>query len=172
MTPDPQQALDLRDIHLPAAPPFWPPAPGWWLLAALLLALLAVFALRLWRRWRLQAQRRRVLDAVDALAARLSSERSTEALTGLSVLLRQMALARYPRREVAVLTGAAWLRFLDETGGEGRFTEGPGRWLASAPYQRALPARLDLAGLVGAVHEWVERNSANPPEALLRGGPK
>ncbi len=162
MNPDPQQALDLRDIHLPAAPPFWPPAPGWWLLAVALLALLAWFGLRLWRQWRLRRQRRKVLDAVDALAARLSSERSTEALTRLSVLLRQLALARYPRREVAVLTGAAWLRFLDETGGEGRFAEGPGRLLASAPYQRALPSQLDLAGLVGAVRGWVEANSGEP----------
>ena len=29
----------LRDIHLPQAVHWWPPAPGWWIVAALILAL-------------------------------------------------------------------------------------------------------------------------------------
>ena len=45
--------LPLRDVHLPAAPGGWPPAPGWWLLSgALRLGLGGRVALRLRRRRR------------------------------------------------------------------------------------------------------------------------
>ena len=40
----------LRDYHLPEPISWWPPAPGWWLLASLAVAALAV--LLLWRRER------------------------------------------------------------------------------------------------------------------------
>ena len=36
------QELVLRDVHVPAAPSMWPPAPGWWLLAAAALTVIAV----------------------------------------------------------------------------------------------------------------------------------
>ena len=27
--------LVLRDVHVPASPSFWPPAPGWWVVFAI-----------------------------------------------------------------------------------------------------------------------------------------
>ena len=43
----------LRDIHLPADPAWWPPAPGWWLLLGpALLAIAAAAILLRPRRWR------------------------------------------------------------------------------------------------------------------------
>ncbi len=154
-----QQALQLRDIHLPPAPPFWPPALGWWVVATVLLALLAWGGHAAWRQLRLRRQRRRVMDVLARLESGLANERSPEGLAHISVLLRRLALMRFPRAKVAPLTGHAWLRFLDESGGQGRFTDGPGRVLASGPYQRALPGNLDIVGLVALVREWVDLNS-------------
>ena len=152
------QALQLRDIHLPPPPAFWPPAPGWWALGALLILLLAGAAFLAWRRRRRQGRERRVLRRLDELDAGFRADRSPEALARISMLMRQLALARFPRERVSPLTGRDWLRFLDESGGRGRFTDGPGRVLASLPYQRTLPPSLDVEALMALVHEWVETN--------------
>ncbi len=159
MNPNPQQVLQLRDIHLPGAPAFWPPAPGWWLVAAVMIALLAWAAVIAVRRYRIYRQRQHVLTALTRLEHELASERTPDALARMSVLLRRLALMRFPRQQVAALTGRAWLDFLDASGGKGRFANGPGRVLSTGPYQRSLPSDLDATGLVALVREWVTRNA-------------
>lgn len=149
-----EQLAALRPWHLPDPVSWWPPAPGWWLLAALALA--ALFALAGWlrRRWYRQAPVRRALrelGALDALAARDPAL----ACRQLSQLLRRVALARFPRGEVAGLTGEAWLAFLDRHGGDGQFDRGPGRVLIQAPYRAAAPD--DLVPLIALARRWIER---------------
>jgi hypothetical protein len=159
MSPNPQQVLQLRDIHLPGEPAFWPPAPGWWYVAAVIIALIAWMTVIALRRYRIHRQRQRVFAVLAGLEHELANGRAPDALARMSVLLRRLALTRFPRERVAALTGTAWLRFLDESGGNGRFAEGPGRVLSTGPYQRALPADLDASGLVALVREWVTRNA-------------
>ena len=146
---NPAAGLDLRDIHAAAPPPFWPPAPGWWLLAGLLIAALIVSAVILLGYYRRYRQRQRILAELDRLEQSDSCD-AGQFTTALSILLRRVALMRYPRTEVASLNGDAWLRFLDKTGGNDAFSNGPGRVLASAPYavqaaKPADPALLELA---------------------------
>lgn len=87
-----KQGPELRDIHLPAEPSWWPPAPGWWVLAGLLLvALLA--GVWLWRRHRRAlGQRQRVLLELDRLALQHERDGDQVALaSGLHQLLRRVA---------------------------------------------------------------------------------
>lgn len=158
MAPAASAALQLRDIHMPGAPAFWPPAPGWWLLAVILLVLLGSLSVFALRRYRLRRRRRLLLEALEHIGPQLSDARAPDALAQLSVLLRLHALACFPQRRVASLTGEAWLRFLDESGGAGRFSGGPGRVLASGPYRRLRPEELDPPGLLALVREWLLAN--------------
>ena len=108
----------LRDWHLPGPVSWWPPAPGWWLLAALVL-ILVVAVLVWWRRRRRRtAPARAALAELAALRARLATAEDGPRLAGaISVLLRRLALVRYPRDQVAGLAGAQWPAFLERTGG-------------------------------------------------------
>ena len=133
---------ELRGYHPPDPVSWWPPAPGWWLLALLIVGLLTwvmVWALGARRRRRLaRAAPRAALDELAALrAAHARDGDATAFARGLSRLLRRFALARYPRRAVAGLSGEDWLAFLDAHGGGGRFQAGPGRELLTAPYRPA-----------------------------------
>lgn len=151
------ESLQLRDIHLPPPPDFWPPAPGWWLLVAILLALLAWALVIAWRRARLRQAQRRLLALLDELERRGTHE--PRQLAQLSILLRRIALMHYPRGEVAGLAGEAWLHFLDSSGGNGGFANGPGRVLAEGPYMPELPGEYDPVGVTALVRDWIRKNA-------------
>lgn len=156
VTPD---SLQLRDIHLPGTPGFWPPAPGWWLLAAIILALTVWLGLIIRRRLKIHRQRKHILNLLAQLEQSSADAHSPEFLAQLSRLLRRLALMRFPRQEIASLTGKAWLQFLDASGGNGQFCDGPGRVLANGPYVRDLDDNLDTHALSGLIRDWIKKNT-------------
>ena len=76
------------------------------------------------------------------------------------MLVRRTALAAFPRESVAPLAGLAWLAFLDRSYGGQGFSEGAGRLLANAPYQRAVPDREQLRALAALVRQWIRGHHA------------
>lgn len=148
------EALPLRDLHLPEAVGWWPPAPGWWLLFGLLLLLLALAARALYRRHRRNAARRLALAELARLKSAWDRDRNTAVLAArTSDLLRRAMLAYAPRHEVAGLTGHAWLEWLDRGLERQPFSRGPGRNLSDLPYRdpAAGAVEVDVDGLVAAV---------------------
>lgn len=138
----------LRDIHLPPAA-WWPPAPGWWLVAALVVLAICAFAWLLWRRARQRAYRA-ALREVDALAAAYAQDGDAARLAdGASRLLRRVACVIEPG--AASLSGEAWRAFLH------RYARTPG---TQAALDRLIVARylahpvLDGPALVTALRTW------------------
>ena len=128
------QGPELRDIHLPPDPSWFPPAPGWWILAALLIILLVwlfrVIAKRLRKRRWLAALQGEV-DSIESDHAEHGDQRKTTA--AVSQLLRRAALRLDPR--AAAYQGSDWLTWLDAHGGTTEFVDGPGRVLIDAPWR-------------------------------------
>ena len=153
MNPSPLASLDLRDIHAAATPEFWPPAPGWWVLAVLITALLFLAGWQLNKRWRQRQLQSRILKELDAL----DGHSPAEIATGVSTLLRRVALMRYERSEVAPLSGDAWLSFLDSTGGSGAFSDGVGSVLATAPYAAHDVTSTNSDALLTLARQWIKQ---------------
>lgn len=121
-------AVLLRDIHVPPAPSLWPPAPGWSLLAA---ALLAATAIMLVLRWRRRRRHRAVLAMFDQHLHAATTPAAQ--LAAMSELLRRAARRHDPQADR--LDGEAWLLWLDGKRGHD-FSQGPGRALLDGPYRR------------------------------------
>lgn len=152
----------LRGWHLPEPVSWWPPAPGWWLLGLLLLVAAGALALWLRRRRQRSAAAHAARRELAALEARLARDGDAAAFTrDLSRLLRRFALARFPRREVAGLTGEHWLAFLDVHGGGWAFRTGDGRALADGPYRPT--ADVSTAALAALTRDWIARNARAAP---------
>ena len=96
---------DMQDIVLPASPPLWPPAPGFWVMLALLVVLIVSLL-----RWRRRARRR---NAYRKAGAALLASAGT--VHEVSVTLKRVALAAWPRETVASLHDAEWAGFLNDT---------------------------------------------------------
>lgn len=113
MTPgaDADPLAELRDLHLPPDPGWWPLAPGWWLVG--LLTTLAVVGL-VWliRHWRRPTPRRVALQELKALQAQ---QQTGEFPDRLAAWWRRCAIAR-DGQQVAALTGERWHRQLQQAG--------------------------------------------------------
>ena len=123
----------LAPEHAPSPPPWWPPAPGWWGVAAL--CLLAPFLVLAWRRFHGRARRRTARSTALLELRRIRAQAESDVAAQIQRLLRRYALAVFGPDRIAPLTGEAWLDFLARHGGE-RFAGEDGRALLRAAYGR------------------------------------
>ena len=110
---DERYSLDqLRDIVVPEPPPLWPPATEFWLLLIVVVVSIAIVVFQWRQRQRANAYRRAGL----ALLHRAGTVHE------ISVILKRVALAAFPREQVASLYGADWAAFLNTTCSRRDFT--------------------------------------------------
>ncbi len=148
----------LRDIHLPNGVSWWPPAPAWWLLTILLIAVITILYWQ-WRKLREKYLRRRAaLNELQRLEKIYQQpQHRKKVIQLLSVLLRRVAFIHHPRHEVAGLSGEAWLTFLNRTGETEAFASEVGKLLVTAPYNQNIP---ELGqDLFPIIEQWIEKNT-------------
>jgi hypothetical protein len=146
---------NLNDIVVPGAVPWWPPATGWYVLAAIAAVGLAVLAVR-WLRYRRSNRYRKQALLELALIRKNGSQEAMQQLPGL---LKRAALSAWPREEVASLSGHEWHRFLDDSAATDRFSSGAGAALDRIAYASgpaATPAGPEEARVLEAAEFWLK----------------
>ncbi|MFG1397156.1 DUF4381 domain-containing protein [Roseixanthobacter pseudopolyaromaticivorans] len=149
----------LRDIHLPGQVSFWPLAPGWWMLAGLVVLLALIGAFLEWRRRQTLAYR--VDQELKAIARDTARHRDSRAVAAAgAVLIRRILVTRAGDPAAAALTGAEWQRVLAE--GKAGLAPPFAAFVANAPY---LPVHapggdgVPRDALVAALRRWVRSNA-------------
>lgn len=150
---------DFVEIVVPPPVSYTPQTVGWWVLGAALLAALIWRTVWAVRNYRKNAYRRFALAELAGLKGMLQQQRG-EALARLPALLKRCALAAFPRRQVASLSGEQWWAFLDRTA-PGVFSDEVKQSLYRLVVEgaAAVPSEEDTE-LVGAVELWIRRHHA------------
>jgi hypothetical protein len=154
---DPGSLQNLNDIVAPAPVAWWPPAPGWYALAGILLLALFWLGFRGLRSWQQNRYRREALRALAQIAAS-----GPVAAAALPDLLKRVALSAWPRDRIAGLVGSDWHRFLDTAAGTERFRGEAGSRLEQAAYTPAGLAEESFRALCADVDWWIRHHA--PPE--------
>jgi hypothetical protein len=149
---DPGSLDRLHDIVIAPPVPWWPPPPGWYVVGSIVLAAVGLGVLLAIERFQRNRYRRVAIRELE----RILHDPAPLPLTEIAELTKRVALAAYPRDQVAALTGDAWLLFLDATGETRAFTEGVGQVLKDAAYRRDSSSGIaDLKPLAEVIRHWI-----------------
>ncbi|WGL17281.1 DUF4381 domain-containing protein [Microbulbifer bruguierae] len=166
LTPEMQELLNqLKDIQEPAPIGWWPPAPGWWITAGIVISLVVAAALVIMRLRQIQHRKlyrtegARLVNAVDTAAPRAVEE--------INTLLKRVAVVTFGRRRCAALTGRGWVDFLQETGQQ-PMPDTAARALTESLYTSLSPAESDVTALQQYAVEWVRSHRADTEAQPLR----
>ncbi|MGY2224635.1 DUF4381 domain-containing protein [Pseudomonas gingeri] len=157
----------LQPLISPPVQGFWPPAPGWWLLA-LLLPLLGV---GLWylRRWLpgkrplpraeqpLDPLRLAALEELVRLPKPYDGAPAGAWLQQLNALLKRLCRNDYPYSQSHTLNGRQWLAFLDNRCPAAGLT----RWMVLVEGAYKPECKLDdkaIAGLSQSIDTWIRKH--------------
>lgn len=98
----------LKDIQLPQVTGFWPLAPGYWILLAIVIILSFCVVVLIFRRHKVSIAKKQALR----LLTNIDLDDSQYA-TKVNTLIKRTALSYLPRTQVAALDGDKWYQLLD-----------------------------------------------------------
>lgn len=133
----------MHDLILPPPVSFWPATPAWYLLGCTVLLLALLLVWRSWRAWCHDAYRRAALRALQ----------TAQQPADIAAILKRTALAGWPRRQVAALSGAEWAGFLRRTAPSAQISEAVSIRMAELAY-----APLSSPDVRVAAERWIRHH--------------
>lgn len=151
---------ELADIRVPGEISWWPLAPGWWVLLAVLVALAVYGAWRMQKRLILQ---RRLGGAVNEVtkarkALSVAGENNMDQrliyVNTVNAVLRRVAMMHFDHNSVAGLSGQQWINFLREHDKAGLLTPELAEVLSQGRF--APRCDVDADALEHMAREWIK----------------
>lgn len=162
MPPQAQQLLEqMHGIIAPDPVGWWPPAPGWWILAILLIAAGVALVMTWRRRQRRNAYKSVALTLLDDLHRCADEDLASET----NRLLKRVALVAYPGEQTVInqAFGDAWISWLNQRCGREVFIGNTADALAYGGY-RSTPA-CPREDLLNSTRRWLREHKRAPGSA-------
>ncbi len=137
----------LHDFCQPPPPSWRPQTIGWYVVFAIAALLVLWLAMHLVRRWLANRYRR---EALHELAQARPEQ--------LSELLKRTALSAWSREKVASLSGAAWLKFLDDSARSHLFQSTPAGLLEEIALRPVSLSTEDESAVRKAAATWIKKH--------------
>jgi len=155
---------ELADIHLPEPIGFWPPAPGWWLLGLLAIAVSLYFGRHYLANWKVRRMCNFAIRELDKCLAsyraaiasapnETSEQLKLDFVNELNAVLRRVALKEFPQANLASLGGAQWIAFLRKHGDASLLTEDLANTLSQGRFAKHWD--IDEQKLYQMAHQWI-----------------
>jgi len=145
--------LALADIQEPLLNTFWPPAPGWWLLTILLMAVLAYGVRFFWTRWQQSLPLRQA-------KAELRLLKEAQHSAQLNELLKRLVSCYRPGHSVLSAPVKQWQEFLQQQLPQQALPD-----LQKLLYQ-SQPDPADMAAYLQFANLWLNKVSVKQLEQL------
>lgn len=142
----------LHDVIPPPPIPWWPPAPGWWILFAVLCVMAVAGSIWLYKRRQHFLATRYQREADGLLDAIPDSADTLEQLQHIARVLRRAAISAYGRERVGTLP---WLE-LAVLPGNGILDEHSLALLGRALYQQLPPGTDEINALLAQARRWLQ----------------
>ncbi len=155
------QGIDLsglKDIHLPAVPSVWPLPVTFWAVLSGVIAVIVLSRL-IWVQQHKLTARKYANREVENLIKRFPHD-DYKIATELSLLMRRIALMKYPREEISGLSGKQWRQFLENTVKKPVFKGQAGDIIETVMF--IPPDRFkneNMPDLINAAKEWIADNT-------------
>ena len=145
----------LKDIHLPSTVGFWPLAPGWYVVIALVFALLAFIIGWSYKRYLNARAKKHALILLQIYIKEYEKDCNSQLMSArISELLKRVALVYFPRNQVASIHGLEWINFLNTTSRGYDFSHVKSELLDS-PFR--LNEQVDLYPLIDLTRRWIKQ---------------
>ncbi len=159
--------LALRDIHLPDSVLWWPLAPGWWMVIAMVVIIaLCIFVYK--KTYFNRKLNKNIKLELSQYFKDYNEDNNAQVfINKLSALLRRVSLYKFKQESVAKLNGIAWLEFLDSKLPQEQmkqdenlsFKIGVGNILLNGPYQASIND--DVKPVYELAKHWLKHNLKN-----------
>ncbi len=151
---DPASLDHLADIISLPPVAWWPVAPGWYIVLCALLLLVAIAVTVTLIHRRQNNYRRAAILELDRL------KRDDMILKRIAEILKRTALVILPRQRIAVLSGEAWVHWLEQTAPDVTFSSRSRQLLIEQVYQKGIPDSDSVDELLISARGWIEHHQS------------